>query len=139
MRRVAALVALAILAVPACARSVAADQTVRSAVGTIIEPGELGTEHLRVGDCIRDPIPAEVEGLYGVPCARDHVAQVFAIGDDTQVCFDALEREFADLATRTDLPRADVSALVVTDGAERTVCIIEFAEPIAEDVIRATA
>ena len=133
------LIGVVLLLASSCARSVASDQTVRSAAGTIIEPGELGTQHLQVGDCIRDPIPAEIGALYGVPCAREHSAQVFAVGDDTQVCFDALEAEFADLATRTDLPRADVSALVVTDGPERVVCIIEFAEPIAEDVVRAVA
>ena len=140
MRRAAALLAVGLLVVvPGCGRSVGSDQTVRSPTGAIIEPGDLGTVHLRVGDCIRGPIPEEVEALYGVPCHREHLAQVFAVGDRTETCFDMFERELGALAGRTDLPRVDLSALIVSDPAERVVCILEFAEPLAEDLVRPSA
>jgi hypothetical protein len=43
------------------------------------------------------------------------------------------------LAVRTDLPRVDLSALVVTEGRERVVCMLELAEPITEDLVRPQA
>lgn len=122
-----------------CGRSVAADQTARSPAGAILEAGELGTVHLRVGDCVRGPIPDAVDALYGVPCQRAHLAQVFAIGDDPETCVEAFAATLASLAERTDLPRVDLSALVVTDGQERVVCLLEFTEPITEDLVRPRA
>ena len=135
----AALLCVVLLVTSGCGRSVSADQTVRSPTGAILEAGELGTSHLRVGDCLRGPIPAEVEALYGVPCHRAHLAQVFAVGDGTDMCEELIDRALGPLASRTDLPRVDVSALIVTDGDARVVCIVEFSEPITEDVLRPLA
>ena len=131
----AAIVLTLVLAVTGCGRAVAADQTERSASGAIVEPGELGTEHLRVGDCIQDPIPAEVGALYGVPCGRSHAAQVFAVVADTAGCLDAVDETVAALVDRDDLPEIDVSALLIEDGG-RVVCVLEFAADIAEDLVR---
>ena len=139
MTRGAALIGVVLLLLAACGRSVGSDQTVRSPTGAILEPGDLGAVHLRVGDCVQGPIPEDVEALYGVPCHREHLAQVFAVGDGTETCFEMFERELGPLASRTDLPRVDLSALIVTEGIERVVCILEFAEPISEDLLRPLA
>jgi len=133
MRQAVVLLVL-IAAVSGCARA-ATDQTERSATGAIIEAGSLGTEHLMVGDCIRDPVPAAVDALVGVPCARSHAAQVYALVDDQAGCFDAVETVVAPLVGRDDLPQVDVSALVAEDGG-RVVCLLEFATPVAEDLVR---
>ena len=90
----------------------------RSPIGAILEPGELGTVDLRVADCVQGPIPQAVTALYGVPCHRAHMAQVFAIGDGTETCFEIFERQLSALALRSDL---------------------EFAEPITEDLVRPNA
>ena len=132
-------IALVGLVVVGCGRSIGADQTTRSPAGAILEAGELGTVHLRVGDCVRGPILDTVEALYGVPCQRAHLAQVFAIGDEPDTCVEAFGRALASLAERTDLPRVDLSALVVSDGQERAVCLLEFSEPITEDLVRPRA
>lgn len=139
MSRGAALFCVALLVAFGCGRAVGSDQTVRSPTGAILEPGDLGTVHLRVGDCVQGPIPEEVEALYGVPCHRAHLAQVFAVGDGTETCFQMFDRELGPFAARTDLPRVDLSALIVTEGEPRVVCILEFAEPITEDLIRPLA
>ena len=67
------------------------------------------------------------------------MAQVFAIGDGTETCFEIFERQLCALALRSDLPRVDLSALVVAAAEERVVCILEFAEPITEDLVRPNA
>lgn len=132
------IIASAIL-LAGCGRAVGADLTTRSVGGAIIEPGELGTRHLRAGDCIRDPIPAEVGALYGVPCGRAHAAQVFAVVTDSAICVDLAARDLAALVSRTDLPTIDVSALLIDGDDDHVVCVLEFAEPIAEDLIRPAA
>mgnify|MGYP001032728165 CR=1 FL=1 len=131
--------AVVMLVLGGCSRSVVADQTLRSPSGAILEPGELGTVHLRIGDCVRGPIPDVVDALYGVPCQRAHLAQVFAIGDGPETCVEMFDRALGSLAVRTDLPRVDLSALVVTEGRERVVCMLELAEPITEDLVRPQA
>lgn len=139
MTPAAVLLYAALLVLPACGRSVASDQTVRSPTGAILEPGDLGAQHLHVGDCIRGPIPDEVEAMTGVPCHREHLAQVFALTDGTETCLDVFERDMGRLVLRTDLPVVDLSALIVTDAPERVVCLLEFAEPISEDLLRPLA
>lgn len=131
-----AVIAVAVVVVAAgCARA-AIDQTTRSAGGAIIEAGALGTEHLRVGDCLRDPLPPEVGALFAVPCARSHAAQVFAVVEDSSRCFDAVDPIIGRLLDRDDLPQIDVSALVADDGPH-VVCVFEFADAIEEDLVRA--
>lgn len=139
MTHAALLLAAVLLVFGGCGRSLGADQTVRSPTGAILEPGELGTVDLRVADCVQGPIPQAVTALYGVPCHRAHMAQVFAIGDGTETCFEIFERQLSALALRSDLPRVDLSALVVTAAEERVVCILEFAEPTTEDLVRPNA
>ena len=128
-------VAVAALALAGCAAPVSADRTERSVGGVIVESGRLGTRHLRAGDCIRDPLPVSVEALFGVPCARPHAAQVLAVVETTEACLAALDVGVAALDGRDDLPEVDLNALVTDDG-ERVVCVLEFAQPISEDLVR---
>lgn len=123
------------VALVSCAAPVGSDSTERSVGGVIVEPGRLGTRHLRAGDCIRDPLPASVEALFGVPCARPHAAQVLAVAESTEACLSALDVGIAALEGRDDLPEIDLNALVTDDG-ERVVCVLEFSRPISEDLVR---
>ena len=144
MRKLLIVVALA---AAACGQAI--DETERSSTGVILEPGRLGLIHLRPADCIRDALADEVDVLVGVPCNRDHRAQVVSIGtadaydlDDPaaidQLCTLPVEDIGRRLLDRTDLPQIDVALLFADDGS-RVACILEFAEPIAEDVVRQSA
>lgn len=145
--RLLGVLAAALLLV-SCGQS-SADQTERGANGSITAPGLLGVEHLREGDCIRDRLPDVVEGIVGVPCARPHHAQVIAVGNtDTievgdpsaidQLCGDRVLAISAALLDRDDLPIIDVSLLIENDSGQ-IACILEFSEPITEDLVRTTA
>ncbi|MEM9201089.1 MAG: hypothetical protein AAGC53_05495 [Actinomycetota bacterium] len=140
-------VALAV-AVVASACGSAVDETVRSPSGAITEPGRLGLRHLQPGDCLRDELADEVEVLVGVPCNRDHRGQVVSIGraeeydlDDPRIidelCTAPVEEIGRQLVSRTDLPQVDVALLFAEDGS-RVACILEFADPIREDLVRTT-
>ena len=148
MIRRAALVGAAIVALAACGQS-STDQTERGANGAITAPGLLGVEHLREGDCIRDRVPDVVEGIVGVPCARPHHAQVFAIGNTDTIelgdpsaidllCGERVLEISAGLLDRDDLPIIDVS-LLIEDDSGQIACLLEFSEPITEDLVRTTA
>ena len=128
---------------------VGADQTERGANGAITAPGLLGVEHLREGDCIRDPLPDVVEGIVGVPCTRPHHAQVIAVGNtDTiepgdptaidRLCGDRVREISSALLDRDDLPIIDVSLLFEEESGQ-IACLMEFSEPIVEDLVRTTA
>ena len=148
MIRRAALVGAAIVALAACGQS-STDQTERAANGAITAPGLLGVEHLREGDCIRDRVPDVVEGIVGVSCARPHHAQVIAIGNTDTIelgdpsaidllCGERVLEISAGLLDRDDLPIIDVS-LLIEDDAGQIACLLEFSEPITEDLVRTTA
>lgn len=148
MIRRAALVGAAIVALAACGQS-STDQTERGANGAITAPGLLGVEHLREGDCIRDRVPDVVEGIVGVPCARPHHAQVIAIGNTDTIelgdpsaidllCGERVLEISAGLLDRDDLPIIDVS-LLIEDDSGQIACLLEFSEPITEDLVRTTA
>ena len=148
MIRRAALVGAAIVALAACGQS-STDQTERGANGAITAPGLLGVEHLREGDCIRDRVPDVVEGIVGVPCARPHHAQVIAIGNTDTIelgdpsaidllCGERVLEISAGLLERDDLPIIDVS-LLIEDDSGQIACLLEFSEPITEDLVRTTA
>ena len=139
----ALLVAVALLAA-ACASAV--DETERSVTGVITGPGRLGLVHLQPGDCIRDQLADEVDAMVGVPCNREHRAQVVSIGsaedfdlDDPvtidELCTLPVEEIGRQLLARDDLPQIDVALLFAEDGS-RVACILEFAEPITEDLVR---
>jgi hypothetical protein len=141
------LVALVVVFASACAS--AADGTTRSPTGVITEPGQLGLVHLRAGDCIRDPLSDVVEAMVGVPCSRDHRAQVVAVAtadefdlDDAAALGQFCEVPAAEigrgLLDRTDLPEIDVAVLLAEDG-ERVACVLEFAESVSEDIVRRAA
>ena len=132
MTRAAALLGAALLLGVGCARSVASDQTVRSPTGAIIEPGELGTEHLQVGDCVQGPVPDEVEALFGVPCHRAHTAQVLAIGDDAE--FNALTSaglfgKATSLSPFLSQPMRLNYAGHVTRGGDKLTMLSEITDP----------
>ena len=142
-RVVAALVVAALLGV-GCSQAI--DETQRSATGVITAPGRLGLLDLRPGDCIRDSLADEVDVLVGVPCAREHRAQVVSIGSsddydfDDPAAIDALctlpvEEIGRRLQARNDLPQIDVALLFGDDGS-RAACVLEFAEPVTEDLVR---
>ena len=148
MIRRAALVGAAIVALAACGQS-STDQTERGANGAITAPGLLGVEYLREGDCIRDRVPDVVEGIVGVPCARPHHAQVIAIGNTDTIelgdpsaidllCGERVLEISAGLLDRDDLPIIDVS-LLIEDDSGQIACLLEFSEPITEDLVRTTA
>lgn len=138
-----------IVAIAAAACAQAADETTRSTTGVIVEPGRLGIVHLRPGDCLRDPLADQVDALVGVPCNREHRAQVVAIGeaDDADIddptvidgiCTVPVEDIARSLQARDDLPVIDVALLYAEDGS-RVACILEFTEPITEDLVRRAA
>ena len=113
------------------------------------EAGLLGLVHLRPGDCLRDALTDEVDALVGVPCAQPHRGQVVDIGraeeydlDDPNAidafCTLPVEEIGRRLLSRTDLPEIDVALLFAEDGS-RLACILEFAEPITEDLVRTAA
>lgn len=150
-RSIRPFVALALalmLLFAACGQS-ATDQTERGVNGTITAPGRLGVKHLQTGDCIRDALADVVESVVGVPCSRPHRAQVIVaaelgtieIGDPTAIdalCGQQVLEITARLITRDDLPIIDVSLLIEED-AGRVACVLEFAEAITEDLVRAAA
>ena len=142
------LVGACALLVAGCGRS-STDQAERGLNGSITAPGLLGVEHLRAGDCIRDRVPDVVEGIVGVPCARPHHAQVIAVGNTDaievgdpsaidQLCGERVLQISAALLDRDDLPIIDVS-LLIEDGSGQIACLLEFSEPITEDLVRTTA
>lgn len=143
---VALMIVAAALVVVGCGQAI--DETERSATGVITAPGRLGLVDLRPGDCIRDALADEVGAVIGVPCAREHRAQVVAVGssddydfDDTtaidEFCTLPVEEIGRRLLARDDLPQIGV-ALLFGDGGNRAACVLEFAEPITEDLVRAT-
>ena len=84
--------------------------------------------------------------MVGVPCNREHRAQVVSIGsaedfdlDDPvtidELCTLPVEEIGRQLLARDDLPQIDVALLFAEDGS-RVACILEFAEPITEDLVR---
>ena len=83
-------------------------------------------------------MPNTVEMVVAVPCARPHAAQVLAVADTTGECFEALDRVVRDLDGRRDLPAVDMSALI-TDDEGRVVCILEFAAPVGDDLVRSSS
>ncbi|MEM9467582.1 MAG: hypothetical protein AAGA90_19560 [Actinomycetota bacterium] len=142
-----AILVAVVLVATACASFV--DETERSVTGVITGPGRLGLVHLQPGDCIRDQLADEVDALVGVPCNRGHRAQVVSIGtaeefelDDPaaidQLCTLPVEEIGRQLLARDDLPQIDVALLYAEDGS-RVACILEFAEPITEDLVRRPA
>ena len=146
IRRLGPLVLVLLVAV-ACGQ--ARDETTRSPNGSITAPGRLGVIHLQPGDCMRDRIPEVVDVLIGVPCSRPHHAQVVAIGDTDvveigdpnaidQLCGARILEISAGLIDRDDLPIIDVS-LLIEEERGRVACLLEFSEPITEDLVRTTA
>lgn len=142
------LVGVCALLAVGCGQS-SADQTERGLNGSITAPGLLGVEHLREGDCLRDRVPDVVEGIVGVPCARPHHAQVIAVGSTDeievgdpsaidQLCGERVLQISAALLDRDDLPIIDVS-LLISDESGQIACLLEFSEPITEDLVRTTA
>lgn len=147
IRRAVMAVVMAV-ALAACGQS-STDQTERGINGSITAPGLLGVEHLREGDCIRDRVPDVVEGIVGVPCARPHHAQVIAIGNTDTIelgdpsaidllCGERVLEISAALLDRDDLPIIDVS-LLIEDDSGQIACLLEFSEPITEDLVRTAA
>lgn len=141
-------VVVAAVVLASCGQS-STDQTERGINGSITAPGLLGVEHLREGDCIRDRVPDVVEGIVGVPCARPHHAQVIAIGNADTIelgdpsaidllCGERVLEISAALLDRDDLPIIDVS-LLIEDESGQIACLLEFSEPITEDLVRTTA
>ncbi|MEO0494507.1 MAG: hypothetical protein AAF081_13950 [Actinomycetota bacterium] len=149
LRGAVAAVTLAVtMVVGACSQS-ATDQTERGVNGTITAPGRLGVKHLQSGDCIRDELADVVESVIGVPCSRPHHAQVIVaddldaieIGDPSAVdvlCGAEVFEITSRLVDRDDLPIIDVSLLIEED-AGRVACVLEFDEPITEDLVRTVA
>ncbi len=147
--RAALLAGLIALVATATGCAQAADETTRSSTGVIVEPGRLGLVHLQPGDCLRDELASRVDALVGVPCNREHRAQVVSIGEADEVdiedpaiidglCTARVEEIGRSLQARDDLPVIDVALLYAEDGS-RVACILEFSESITEDLVRGAA
>jgi len=79
MIRRAAVLVLCALAIAACGDG--DDQTIRDENGNVIAAGEIGVFSLNIGDCFNDLPFGEVSSVTGIPCADDHVYEIYHIFD----------------------------------------------------------
>lgn len=73
----------------ACGAASTQDETTRDEIGNVVEGGEVGVFALRVGDCFTDIPVGEVETIEAVPCAGDHLVEVYHTFDVDLPAFDS--------------------------------------------------
>ncbi len=86
IRRIA-LLGLFALALAACGGG--DDDTTRDENGNVIAGGEIGVFSLNVGDCFEDLPVGEVSSLGAVPCADEHLFEIYHLFDVVAADFDA--------------------------------------------------
>ena len=89
----ATLLAMCAVAFAACGGG--DDETVRDANGNVIAGGEIGVFSLNVGDCFSDLPVGEISSVSGVPCADDHLFEIYHLFDVDLDAFDSAAIETA--------------------------------------------